>query len=364
MDDSSECAMDDSSDQQLERSMIQQPDRGPVMSMFSPSRRDAIKSLGGSFIAGTFGIGTHLDSASVLANELSESGKVVDTHVHIVSSRLYRMGVVAAPTPPFHLFQEPGGAARLAKMLEDDMKAAGVSHALCMPSAAISDKDPLGIQPTLTQATLIKGPKLHPIGIAHPERFDPDHMNRVEDVMKQGQVKALKAYLGYMHYTPTNPGYRPYYRLAAKYNIPVIFHTGDTNSPIAKVKYAHPLQIDEIAVDFPDTKFVLAHFGNPWIMDAAQVVYKNENVYAEMSAFLVGTAEDFATMEKDGVLARTVKRIQEGIEFAEAPDRFVFGSDWPLSPIPVYRDFVRQIFPSELHEAVFQKNAKKLYGLT
>jgi predicted TIM-barrel fold metal-dependent hydrolase len=28
----------------------------------------------------------------------------------------------------------------------------------------------------------------------------------------------------------------------------------------------------------PETKFVLAHFGNPWILDAAQVVYKNMNV--------------------------------------------------------------------------------------
>src|SRR5262249_9778021 len=147
--------------------------------------------------------------------------------------------------------------------------------------------------------------------------------------------------------------YRPYYRLAAKYDIPVIFHTGDTNSPAAKVRYAHPLQIDEIAVDFPDTKFVLAHFGNPWVMDAAQVVCKNENVYAELSAFLVGDTADFAEMEKNGVIERTVKRVQEGIEYAEAPDRFLFGSDWPLSPIATYRDVVRQMFPSDLREAVF-----------
>lgn len=334
------------------------------MNDFSSSRRDAIKAVGGALVAGTFGLATQTDSQTADAKESSESDAVVDTHVHIVSSRLYRTGEAAAPTPPFHLFQEPGGAARLAGMVEDELKSAGVSHALCMPSAMLSDRDPLGIEPTLRQAALISGVKLHPIGIAHPERFDPDHMKRVEQVMKQGEVKALKAYLGYMHYTPTNPGYRPYYRLAAKYNIPVIFHTGDTNSPISKVKYAHPLQIDEVAVDFPDTKFVLAHFGNPWIMDAAQIVYKNENVYAELSAFLIGDTEDFEVMEKEGVLERTVKRVQEGIEYAEAPERFVFGSDWPLTPIPAYRDFVKQMFPTELHEAVLYGNAKKLYGLT
>lgn len=333
------------------------------MNHFSPSRRNAIQSLGGTFVAGALGLATNAGSRQAFATESSDNGAVVDTHVHIVSSRLYRTGELAAPTPPFHLFQEPGGAARLAKMAQDELKAAGVTHALCMPSAIISDTDPLGIQPTLMQAAMIGGVKLHPIGIAHPERFDPDHMKRVEQVMKQGEVKALKAYLGYMHYTPMNPGYRPYYRLAAKYDIPVVFHTGDTNSPIAKVRYAHPLQIDEIAVDFPDTKFVLAHFGNPWIMDAAQVVYKNENVYAELSAFLVGDSADFSEMEKNGAIERTVKRVQEGIEYAEAPERFVFGSDWPLAPIAAYRDCVRQMFPMDLQQAVFNGNAKKLYGL-
>ena len=157
-------------------------------------------------------------------------------------------------------------------------------------------------------------------------------------------VKALKAYLGYLHYEPYSPGYRRYFKLAAKYKIPVIFHSGDTYSRAAKVKFAHPLQIDEVAVDFPETKFVLAHFGNPWLMDAAQVVYKNKNVWADLSAILIGDAEAFAAMEKDGVLDRAVKRIKEGIEYAEAPERFLFGSDWPLSPIAVYRDFVRQLF--------------------
>jgi uncharacterized protein len=212
-------------------------------------------------------------------------------------------------------------------------------------------------------AKLVRGPKLHPVGLAHPERFDRDHLARVEEVLEQGKVKALKAYLGYLHYEPHSPGYRRYYKLAAKYKIPVIFHCGDTYSRTAKVKYAHPLKIDEVAVDFPDTRFVLAHFGNPWIMDAAQVVYKNKNVWADLSAIVIGGAKAFATMEKEGVLGRAVKRIKEGIEYTEAPEKFLFGSDWPLSPMAIYRDFVRQLFPEKQHAAVFGSNAKALFGL-
>src|SRR5262249_46536552 len=149
---------------------------------------------------------------------------------------------------------------------------------------------PLGIQHTLALGEMVRGVKLHAVGLAHPERFDRDHMDRVEEVLKQGKVKAIKAYLGYLHYEPFSPGYRRYYTLAAKYKVPVIFHSGDTYSRTAKVKYAHPLHIDEVAVDFPETKFVIAHFGNPWLMDAAQVAYKNKNVWIDLSAIVIGDA--------------------------------------------------------------------------
>ena len=327
-----------------------------------PSRRDAIRSLGGWMAVATCGAVLSPGNSTIAADDASRDDPYVDTHLHVASSRLSRAATQVLPAP-FNLTMQPGGAERLARLIEQELKAARVGHALCMPSAAVSDADPLGIELSVKQAALIKGPKLHFIGVAHPERFDRDHLARVEEVLKQGKVKALKAYLGYLHYDPLHPGYRPYYRLAAKYNIPVIFHTGDTYFPDAKVKFAQPLAVDELAGDLPETTFVLAHFGNPWIRDAAQVVYKNANVYVDLSAFLIGDEAAFAKMETDGTIDRTVKRVREGIEYAETPERFLFGSDWPLSPIAVYRQFVERLFPKEHHAAVLGRNAKKLFGL-
>ena len=79
----------------------------------------------------------------------------------------------------------------------------------------------------------------------------------VEQILADGRVVALKVYLGYLHYGPEHDNYRPYYELAERHHLPVIFHTGDTFSPIAKLKYAHPLLIDEVAVDHPNVRFVL-----------------------------------------------------------------------------------------------------------
>jgi uncharacterized protein len=327
------------------------------MSETSLSRRDVLKSLGGIAAVGAIGARS---TVAAIPNVLLP---VVDTHLHIATSSA-STAPGGKPPPPFDLTLEPDGAQRLGRMIDAELTAARVTDALCMPTIiSVSDEDPLGLGPTLKQAAFVKGAKLHPVGVAHPERFDRNHLARVEEVLKQGEVKALKAYLGYLHYVPANPGYLPYYRLAAKYDVPVIFHTGDTYGKLGKVRFAHPLAIDELAIDFPETKFVLAHFGNPWIMDAAEVVYKNENVYADVSAFLIGEAADFERMRNTGMWDRTVKRVQEAIEFAERAERFLFGSDWPLSPIDVYRDFVKDLFPPEQHPAVLGGNARRLFKL-
>jgi predicted TIM-barrel fold metal-dependent hydrolase len=324
------------------------------------SRREALRTLGGTLLAGA---GAARVRPSVTAAAAQPAGAtLIDNHVHLVKSRLPGVLVEPDSLAPFAK-GDAEGPKRLAKIVEGEAKKAGVAHALCMPRLEVSDQDPLGIQETLAVIELVRGPKLHPVGLAHPERFDQDHLDRVEEVLKQGKVKALKAYLGYLPYDPYSPGYRRYFKLAAQYKVPVIFHCGDTYSRTAKVKYAHPLKIDEVAVDFPGTKFVIAHFGNPWLLDAAEVAYKNKNVWVDLSAVVIGDAADFARKEKDGLLDREVRRIQDAIAYAEAPEKFLFGSDWPLSPIAVYRDFVRRLFPEKHHAAVFGGTAKELFKL-
>ena len=109
---------------------------------------------------------------------------------------------------------------------------------------------------------------------------------------------------------------------------------------------------------------MIAHFGNPWITDAAEVVYKNENVWADLSGLLVGDEAYFVSLSNRGVLSREVERIKQGIDDTEKPDKFLYGTDWPLAPMRVYRDFVSRLFPEEHHAAVFRDNARKLFGLT
>jgi predicted TIM-barrel fold metal-dependent hydrolase len=140
-----------------------------------------------------------------------------------------------------------------------------------------------------------------------------------------------------------------------------MFHTGDTYSPQAKLKYAHPLGVDDVAVDHPDCRFVMCHVGNPWTTGAAEVIYKNMNVWADLSGLMVGTDEVFASDDGREAAAELSHAVQRAIRFSERPNRFVYGTDWPLAPMAAYRDFVFEAIPAEWHELVFEENARTLF---
>jgi predicted TIM-barrel fold metal-dependent hydrolase len=250
----------------------------------------------------------------------------------------------------------------VAARLRDELRAAGVTHALAMGRWDGGPADPLGIHTTLAVAERVPG--LRAIGVCCPKRgADPDHLRRVEQELARGRVAALKCYLGYLHYEPAHPHYRRYYELAGHFKLPVVFHTGDTYSAMGKLKYAHPLLVDEVAVDHPDTRFVLAHCGNPWMLDAAAVVYKNLNVWADLSGLVVGGADVFADPDQKDHLADVAAALRRAFRYAERPNRFVFGTDWPLVPVQPYKQFIAGVLPPAHHDAVFTANARSLFRL-
>ena len=278
---------------------------------------------------------------------------MIDVHVHAVPPNLPGTGSLAP------LLRQPPEV--VAAELRREMQTAGVTHALAMGAWNAGDDDPLGINRTLEIAPFVPG--LRSIGVADPTRTDAEHFRRVELILASGIVVALKGYLGYLHFEPAHANYRRYYELAAKYRVPVMFHTGDTYSPRAKLKYAHPLGVDEVAVDHPDCNFVMCHLGNPWTTDAAEVIYKNMNVWADLSGLMVGDDGAFASEEGREAAGELALTIRGAIRYSERPNRFVYGTDWPLAPMTAYREFIKEAVPPEFHEMVFEENARRLFRL-
>jgi predicted TIM-barrel fold metal-dependent hydrolase len=278
---------------------------------------------------------------------------MIDAHLHVVPPELPGVGSLGS------VLEWPVEAR--AAMVRKEMESADVRAALAIGCWNAAGDDPLGIAATLRAAQLVPG--LHAVGVADPARTDPDHLRRADAALGTGQVRALKAYLGYLHFPPDHLGYIPYYELAARHGLPFIFHTGDTYSPRAKLRFAHPMLVDDVAVDHPDVRFVLAHLGNPWMQEAAEVVYKNVNVWADVSGLFVGDAASFGVEERSDLLRDVGHSLARAFRYAERPNRFLYGSDWPLAPMTAYRDFISWSVPELYHPLIFEENARVLFKI-
>lgn len=201
----------------------------------------------------------------------------------------------------------------------------------------------------------------NPNNLYHCLGFNPNIEFSFEDFEKAINDKTVgfKIYAGYYHYHVWDEIYDPIYKLAGKYNLPVVIHTGDTYSSRGLLKYAHPLEVDELAVKYPNIKFVIAHFGDPWIMDTAEVAYKNENVYIDLSGLLIGDEMEVTRF----TIPEFTNRLREGIVYLDNYKKLLYGSDWPLVNTKPYIEFIKKLIPSEHHEDVFYNNAKRVFKI-
>lgn len=182
-------------------------------------------------------------------------------------------------------------------------------------------------------------------------------LRELSDYLREGVVKGLKLYPGYEPFYPYDPRCRVLYDLALEYDVPVMIHTGDTYTPKAKVRFAHPLNVDDVAVDFPELKLVICHVGNPWIRDCMEVVYKNKHVHADISGLVLG---DFTERFEAFMLAQ----VKDMILYAGDPHYLLYGTDWPICRMRTYLKFVRELgLPTDHLEMILWRNANRLFRL-
>ncbi|MCB0776253.1 MAG: amidohydrolase family protein [Chitinophagaceae bacterium] len=193
-------------------------------------------------------------------------------------------------------------------------------------------------------------------GISYLNYKEKD-LREMADYLRSGEIKAFKLYPGYEPFYPYDKRLQVIYELAIEFDIPVMFHSGDTYTPKGKIRFSHPLHIDDVAVDFPELKIVICHVGNPWIRDCMEVVYKNKNVYADVSGLVLGDFSDkFERYMKE--------QLEEMILYAGDPQYLLYGTDWPISTMKSYLNFMKQLdLSDDKKELIYWKNAAKLFKI-
>ena len=195
------------------------------------------------------------------------------------------------------------------------------------------------------------------------ERLEADsetELARIEQALASPSCVGVKLYPGYDRRYPADRCFFPVYELAGSFDKAVVFHTGDTAGTNGRVKYAHPLGADEAAGEFPGTRFVLAHCGNPWIVDAVEVAAKNPNAALDLSGLAVGNFDPDELYERcEGYW----KYLRMWIDYLSDDAKIMYGSDWPLVNIPAYISLMRRVVPERAHEAFFSANAQRIFRL-
>jgi uncharacterized protein len=173
-------------------------------------------------------------------------------------------------------------------------------------------------------------------------------------------LKAIKLYPGYLPFYPHDPRLGPVYEFAARRKIPVLFHQGDTMDPLGRIRFARPIEVDEVAVRYRDVNFVLCHLGNPWVEETAELVYKNENVYTDTSGLLAPPR----VPHFEAMFHRAQRRLFNAIASVGDVSRFLYGSDWPLESISTAVRLIEGLDLSEAErERILGENARKLFRL-
>jgi len=197
---------------------------------------------------------------------------------------------------------------------------------------------------------------INPVQLAAPDGLQ--QLDAIEKRLASQDVAGIKLYAGYYHYFVTDPVYGAVYELAKQYDVPVVIHTGDTYSMNGLLKYSHPLTVDELAYQQRGVRFMLCHLGDPWVMDAAEVVAKNPNVYADLSGLVVGDQAKFDRFNNEPLF---IDHFRRALVYADNYEKMLFGTDWPLAPIDVYIDFVKRLIPEKHYEDVFYNNAFRVF---
>jgi len=85
-------------------------------------------------------------------------------------------------------------------------------------------------------------------------------------------------------YLDGNEALRAIYAAAQEQGRPVMIHTGTSIFPGARNRYADPMAVDDVAVDFPGLGVILAHAGRPLYMPTALFLARRHvNVHLDLS---------------------------------------------------------------------------------
>jgi predicted TIM-barrel fold metal-dependent hydrolase len=277
---------------------------------------------------------------------------ITDCHVHIQPFQMFNAAtfrVMTAARPNWNQLEEmaqsPG---KFLKYLDE----AGVDRAVLVNYVA---PEVIGFTAEVNDwaANYCKADRKRLLAAGSVDvRHHPNVKAEMERLLRMG-IRLMKIHPPHQLFYPNEylnglRGLEQVYRIAQEHGIPVMIHTGTSVFPGARNKYADPIYVDDVAVDFPGLKILLAHGGRPlWTDTAFFLTRRFPNVYLELS----------------GIPPKTLLKSFPRLE--QIADKAIFGTDWPDPGVPDikgnFHDFQALPLSESAKATIISKNALTLW---
>ena len=238
--------------------------------------------------------------------------------------------------------------ALLARMDADGVERVGLINYVSPDLMGFTDES----NPWMIRYASADPSRLLAFGSVHPH-FSKDVAGDTARIIERG-AKALKVHPPHQRfranaYQDALPSLADLYRVAQDAGVPVTIHTGTSVFPGARSRFGDPMDVDDVAIDFPKLTILLAHGGRPLWMEAAFfLVRRHPNVHLEVSGIPPAKLLDYFP-RLEAIAGKTI-----------------WGTDWPSPGIKSMRvnadAFLALPLSDGAKRAILDGNARRLWS--
>ncbi|MGW1195245.1 amidohydrolase family protein [Streptomyces sp. NPDC002536] len=180
-------------------------------------------------------------------------------------------------------------------------------------------------------------------------------VRQVRRLVEEFGIKGFKFHPILQAFRPNDRLAYPLYEAIEEAGAVAVFHTGQTGIGAGapggggiRLKYGNPMDVDDVASDFPGMPIILAHPSFPWQDEALAVATHKPQVHIDLSGWSPKYFPPQLVRYADSLLQ----------------DKVLFGSDYPLiSPDRWLADFAALPLKDEVRPKILKENAARLLGL-
>lgn len=142
-------------------------------------------------------------------------------------------------------------------------------------------------------------------------------------------LRGVKLGANYQGFDPLCDEAMAFYRYCEKNSLPILFHQGASPIRFAPLRYTFPLVTDQIAIECPELRIVMAHMGHPWARETVVTIRKHPHVYADISSIYLRPWVCYESL-------------LFAVEWGSA-GKLLLGSDFPIATTQEAMDGLRRV---------------------